>query len=82
MPRHGLQVGSDATAYRAWASICSAPASAIAARNMARADSKDADPSLGTRSNDAASTTAAHRWAAGASPASTVIHPARTASGG
>ena len=82
MPRQGLQVGSAATANRASASIWSTPVSAIAARSIARADSKDADPSRGTRSNDAASTTAAHRCAAGASPESTVIHPARTASGG
>ena len=54
----------------------------MTARSMARAESNDAVPSSGTWSNDAASTTAAHRSASAVCPASAVIQPASTASGG
>ena len=53
-----------------------------AARNMARAESNDAVPSTGIRSNEAVSRNAAHRCASAVCPVNTAIHPARTASGG
>ena len=52
------------------------------ARSIARAESNDAEPSAGTRSNDAASTIAAHRWASAVCPVSAAIQPVSTASGG
>ena len=54
----------------------------IMLRSMARAESNDAEPSAGVRSNDAASTTAAKCSAAVAWPANAVIQPAITARGG
>lgn len=79
---------SWATAVLASAIICSGPAAHITARSMARAESNDAVPSIGTWSNDAASTVAAHRSAAAVCPVSAVsavsavTQPASTASGG
>ncbi len=51
--RHGLHAGSWATARLASSIICSGPAAHMTARSMARAESNDAVPSSGTRSNDA-----------------------------
>ena len=51
-------------------------------RSIARADSNDAVPSSGTRSNEAASTIAAHRSASAVCPVNTAMQPASTASGG
>ena len=80
--RQTLHAGSWAAAKLPSASICSGPAAHIPARNMARAESNDAEPSAGTRSNDAASTIAAHRSASAVCPVNTAIQPASTASGG
>ena len=66
--RHGLHGGSWATAKLASAIICSGPAGHITARNIARAESNDAVPSTGTRSNEAASTIAAQRSRLGGLP--------------
>ena len=63
MSRHGLHGGSASTAKLASVSICSGPPAQMTARNIARAESNDAEPSSGTASNDAASTIAAQRWA-------------------
>ena len=80
--RHGLHDGSWATAKLASASICAGPARHITARSIARAESNDAEPSTGTRSNDAVSTIVAQCSACAVCPLSTVIQPASTASGG
>ena len=82
MSRHGLHGGSASTAKFASVIICSGPPAQITARNIARAESNDAEPSSGTASNDAPSTTAAQRWASVVCPVSTATQPARTASGG
>ena len=54
----------------------------MTARNIARAESNDAVPSTGARSNDAASTIAAQRCASAVCPVNAAIQPASTASGG
>ena len=54
MSRHGLHGGSASTAKFASVSICSGPPAQITARNIARAESNDAEPSSGTASNDGA----------------------------
>ena len=51
--------------------ICSGRRHRSTARNIARAESNDAEPSSGTASNDAASTIAAHRCGLGRSARST-----------
>ena len=80
--RHGLHGGSWAIATLASTIICSGPEAHMTARSMARAESNDAVPSIGTWSNEAASTIAAHRSAAAVCPVKAVIQPASTASGG
>ena len=69
--RHELHAASRETASVASAIIWSAPLAHMAARNIARADAKEADPSAGARSNEAASTNEAHRSAPLVSPVST-----------
>ena len=48
MSRHGLHAGSASTAKVASVIICSGPPAHITARNIARAESNDAEPSSGT----------------------------------
>ena len=80
--RQTLHGGSAATAKLASVIACSGPAAHMNARNIARAESNDAVPSTGTRSNEAASRIAAHRCASAVCPVNTATQPASTASGG
>ena len=63
MSLHELQAGSAATASSASVTAWSGPAGHMIERSMARADSKDAEPSRGTWSKDASSMNASHRSA-------------------
>ena len=79
---HGLSGGSWATAKLASDIMCSGPALQNAARNIARDESNEAEPSSGVRSNERVSSIAAHRSAAAVCPVNRLSQPARTASGG
>ena len=80
--RQTLHSGSQAAARSLSDRIRSGPPAHISARTMARAESNEAVPSTGTRSNVAPSRTADHRSASPARPVRTAVWAARATSGG